>query len=73
MVYDMEKLSRYIEQLKIEKAEAIQKYEELKRMSSELYEDAWWLHDWIQTYAINKIYTHQEKFDAINIRWEFHK
>lgn len=74
MELDQEKLSRYIEQLKCEKAEAIQKYEELKRLFGELYQDAFWLHDFIQTQAPNKLGMYslkRTKFDKINKTWEF--
>lgn len=73
MELDTEKLSIYIEKLKIERAEAIQKYEELKRLFGELYEDAWWYQDWIRCNAINKIVVYRPKFDEINKKWEFHK
>ena len=74
MVIDTEKLTRYIEKLKIERAEAIQKFEELKRLFGELYQDTFWLYDFIQTQATNKLGLYslkREKFDNINKTWEF--
>ena len=74
MVIDTEKLTRYIEKLKIERAEAIQKFEELKRLFGELYQDTFWLYDFIQTQAPNKLGLYslkREKFDNINKTWEF--
>jgi len=74
MVIDTEKLSRYIEKLKIERAEAIQKFEELKRLFGDLYQDAFWLYDFIQTQAPNKLGMYslkRERFDKINKTWEF--
>lgn len=73
MELDTEKLSRYIEVLKIREAEAIQKCEELKRLFAELYETAWWYQDWIRCNAINKIVIYRNKFDDLNRKWEFHK
>ena len=73
MDLDTEKLSRYIEVLKIREAEAIQKYDELKRLFTELYEDAWWYQDWIRCNAINKIVVYKRKFNELNEKWEFHK
>lgn len=67
-----ESLSRYIEKLRVEKAEAIQKYEELKLMFAELYEDTFWLYQWVHANDFFKM-KNTPKMDAIKNKWEFNK
>ncbi|MFW9875900.1 MAG: hypothetical protein ACFFG0_22590 [Candidatus Thorarchaeota archaeon] len=74
MTIDNETLSRNIEKVRIEAAEAKQKYEELHQMFSDLYQDAFWLQNWIQEEAMNKLGLYsikRKKFDEIIKKWEF--
>lgn len=65
-----------IEELRIEAAEAKQQYEEMRQMFGELYQDAFWLQNWIQEEAMNKLGLYsikRKKFDEIIKKWEFDK
>ena len=72
MISKNEALSRYIEKLKIEAAEAVQKYEELKLMFAELFEDTYWLYQWIYANDFFKM-KNTPKIKQISTKWEFDK
>ena len=67
-----EKLTRSLEQKRIEAAEAIQKYEELKLMFTELFEDTMYLYQWIYANDFFKL-RDTPKLIEINKRWELEK
>lgn len=76
MTVHNESLSSSIEKLRIEVAESKQKYEEMQQMFSDLYQDAFWLQNWIREEAINKLGMYsmkRKKFDEIINKWEFDK
>lgn len=66
--------SKNIEEMRIERAEAIQNLREMEQMFAELYKDSFWMWDWIRTYAINKLTIRKKEiFDNIQKHWEFEK
>ncbi|MCP4762615.1 MAG: hypothetical protein GY870_12615 [archaeon] len=69
MISKNERLSRYIETIRIKAAEATQKYEELKLMFTELFDDTLWLYQWIYTNAFFKM-KDTPKITEIQKRWE---
>ena len=68
----MSQKENILEKVRVEKAEAIQKYEELKLMFVELFEDTAWLYKWIY---INDFFKMKDtpKIIQIKDKWELDK
>ena len=62
-----------IEKLKIDKAEVIQKYDELQKSFKELFEDAFFLWNWIKDNCMDRLKVYREKYNTVTEKWEFDK